>query len=71
MAELAPCPRGQSYSIKLPAVGMDALLENEPHGLSFVDYLRLTLQWGGFPGFESIGQRPKEIEFLTQELLPF
>jgi Domain of unknown function (DUF6745) len=71
VAELAPCPRGQSYSIKLPAVGMDTLVENEPHGLSFVDYLRLTLQWGGFPGFESAGQRPKEIEFLTQELLAF
>ena len=70
-AELTPCPRGQSYSIKLPAVGMDALLESERHGLSFVDYLRLTLQWGGFPGFESAGQRPKEIEFLTQELLAF
>ena len=38
---------------------MDALLENERHGLSFVDYLRLALQWGGFPGFESAGQKAK------------
>jgi Domain of unknown function (DUF6745) len=71
VAELAPYTGGQSYSMRLPAVGIDALLENEPHRLSFVDYLRLALQWGGFPGFESAGQRPKEIEFLTQELLAF
>jgi hypothetical protein len=71
VAELAPCPRGQSYSIKLPAVGMDALLENERHGLSFVDYLRLALQWGGFPGFKNARSTPKEVEFLSKELLPF
>jgi hypothetical protein len=71
VAELVPCPRGKSYSMKLPAVGIDATFENQPHGLSFVDYLRLAIQWGGFPGFESAGQRPKEIEFLTQQLLAF
>jgi hypothetical protein len=71
VAELAPCPRGPSYSMKLPAVGIDALFENERHSLSFVDYLRLAIQWGGFPGFESAGQRPKEIEFLSQDLLAF
>lgn len=71
MAELAPCLSGPAYSVKLPAPGMDAVFENEPNGLSFVNYLRLALQWGGFPGFESAGQRPKEIEFLTQELLAF
>jgi hypothetical protein len=62
---------GQSYSITLPAARMDAPLENEPHGLSFLDYLRLSLQWGGFPGFENAGQKPKEIELLTEGLLPF
>ena len=62
---------GQSYSMMLPAVGMDALLQNERHGLSFVDYLRLAIEWGGFPGFEMAGQRPKEIDFLSQGLLAF
>jgi hypothetical protein len=71
MAELAPCPGGQEYSVKLPAPGMDAILENEPHGLFFVDYLRLALQWGGFPGFESAGPKPKEVEFLSKGLLAF
>jgi len=71
VAELAPYTGGQSYSMRLPAVGIDALFENEPHRLYFVDYLRRTLQWGGFPGFESAGQRPKEIQFLAQELLVF
>jgi hypothetical protein len=71
VAELAPCQDGQAYSVKLPAPGMDAALENEPHGRSFVDYLRLALQWGGFPGFERAGSKPKEVEFLTKGLLPF
>jgi len=71
LSELAPYTGGQSYSMRLPAVGIDALFENEPHRLYFVDYLRRTLQWGGFPGFESAGQKPKEIQFLTQELLVF
>jgi hypothetical protein len=77
VAEVAPdaiCKAhrsGQSYLITLPGVGMDALLENERHGLTFVDYLRLALQWGGFPGFGSAGQRPKEVEFLSNGLLTF
>ncbi len=62
---------GGSYQITLPGAGMDAVLENEPHRLPFVDYLRLAFQWGGFPGFESAGKRPKEIEFLNDGLLPF
>src|SRR5262249_62322755 len=56
---------GRSYQIALPSIGMDALLGNERHGLPFVDYLRLAFQWGGFPGFKSAGQMPKEIEFLN------
>jgi hypothetical protein len=77
VAEITPdaigkSPRGgQSYSMTLPAAGIDAVLENERHGLPFVDYLRLVLDWGGFPGFESAGQRPEEIEFLSEGLLPF
>ena len=62
---------GRSYSIVLPAVGMDALLRNERHGLPFADYLRLALRWGGFPGFEAATQRPGEIDFLTEGLLAF
>ena len=50
---------------------MDALLENERHGLPFVDYLRLAFQWGGFPGFESAGRMLKEVEFLNDGLLTF
>jgi len=77
VAEVAPAaicqtqPGNRSYSITLPCVGMDALLENERHGLFFIDYLRLALEWGGFPGFESAGRRPQEIEFLSQGNLTF
>jgi hypothetical protein len=62
---------GGSYRVTLPSLGMDAVLENEPHQLPFVDYLRLALEWGGFPGFESAAETPEEIEFLKDGLLPF
>jgi hypothetical protein len=62
---------GGSYQVTLPSVGIDALLENERHELPFVDYLRLSFRWGGFPGFENAGQKPKEIEFLNDGLLLF
>jgi hypothetical protein len=78
LAEVAPDATskaqgtGLSYRIPLPSVGMDALLENEPHQLPFVDYLRLAIQWGGFPGFKSVRNNElKEIEFLNDGLLPF
>ena len=77
VAEIAPAAArkasgaGGSYQVTLPSVGMDALLENEPHQLPFVEYLRLAFQWGGFPGFERAARKPKEIEFLTEGLLPF
>jgi hypothetical protein len=77
VAEIAPdatrkaSGTGGSYQVTLPSVGMDALLEKESHQLPFIDYLRLALQWGGFPGFEGGGKKPKEIEFLKDGLLPF
>ena len=71
VAELVPCAGGRAYSVKLPAAGMDAVLENEPLGRSFVDHLRFALEWGGFPRLESGGRKPKEVEFLTKGLLAF
>ena len=43
---------GDPYGIDLPFRGADPPFEGEPHDLPFVDYLRLALRWGGFPGLE-------------------
>lgn len=38
---------------------------------TFVNYLRVTFQWGGFPGWERSKNPPrKEIAELSQGLLP-
>src|SRR5712692_4970034 len=39
-----------SYNIALPCKAIDAPFLNEPHHTTFANYLRICLQWGGFPG---------------------
>lgn len=40
--------------------------------MSFVDYLRTVLSWGGLPGIARLPKRPNEdIAVLTTDLLPF
>jgi hypothetical protein len=59
------------YSITLPNVGVDAALENEEHGLHFIEYLRLAFEWGGFPGYSNMPTKaPKVIAALKNGLLP-
>jgi hypothetical protein len=63
-------PNG-SYSVQLPNGSADAVLEGEAHSFTFVEYLRLSFQWGGFPGWEKCQDRPeKELAFLKDGLLP-
>jgi hypothetical protein len=60
-----------SYTVQLPNAAADAVLEGEAHGITFVEYLRLSFQWGGFPGWEKYEDRPeKELAFLREGLLP-
>jgi hypothetical protein len=62
---------GDHYVITLPGATLDAVVENEPHALNFVDYLRLVFEWGGFPGFADIpGKAPALIYRLKERLLP-
>jgi hypothetical protein len=50
---------------------LDAVIENEPHGLGFVDYLRLAFEWGGFPGYADMPDKaPALIYRLKDRLLP-
>lgn len=62
---------GDPYFIAVPAPVADALLEGEPHELSFVEYLRLAFRFGGFPGWEGRQNFPGEMEVLREGLLPF
>jgi hypothetical protein len=59
------------YSVSIPNQFCDAVLEGEPHGLTLVEYLRLSFRWGGFPGWERYDHRPeKDLAFLREGLLP-
>jgi hypothetical protein len=59
------------YAVEIPNAAADAVLEGEAHKRTFVEYLRLSFQWGGFPGWENYENRPeKELAFLREGLLP-
>ena len=59
------------YTVQLPNSAADAVLEGEAHKITFVEYLRLSFQWSGFPGWEKYEDRPdKELAFLREGLLP-
>ena len=61
-----------SYNILLPCKAIDAPFLNEPHHTTFVNYLRLCFQWGGFPGLEQDCHLSREeLAYLTKDLLPF
>ncbi len=63
---------GSSYEILVPNPAADAPLKNEWHDTTFLNYLRISFRWGGFPGFERYPERlrPNEaIAFLTEGLL--
>jgi len=64
---------GEAYMIALPAPVADTEVEEEPHGVTFVEYLRIAiLGWGGFPGWEqSRAGRPAELDQLKSGLIPF
>jgi hypothetical protein len=51
---------GAHYVVTLPSPTLDAAIENEPHGLNFVNYLRLAFKWGGFPGYAYSRQAPSD-----------
>lgn len=62
---------GAPYSIVVPDAGADALVEDEPHNVTFVEYLRIAIAWGGFPGWEGQTDRPPELDRLREGLIPF
>jgi hypothetical protein len=65
---------GAPYTIELPFFGADPLFAYERHELPFVDYLRLSFSWAGFPGLDEHGDREDVQRFVStfgQGLEPF
>ena len=61
-----------AYRIAVPNPGADAELLDEPHGLLFVDYLRLCFRFGGFPAAGAVAYvPPPEIARLREGLIEF
>ncbi len=59
------------YTVRLPNAAADVVLEGESQGRTFVEYLRRSFQWGGFPGWERYANRPEtELTLLRKGLLP-
>jgi hypothetical protein len=65
---------GAPYGIELPDRGSDPIFVNEEHGLPFVDYLRLTFRWGGFPRLQCHAHNidvHKFVAEMTKDMEPF
>jgi hypothetical protein len=62
---------GEPYTITIPNECADAPFEYEWHETTFVNYLRKTFEWGGFPGWERDKKAPLEtIAKLKEGFLP-
>lgn len=58
---------GPPYEVALPFAGADPVFENEAPALPFVDYLRLAVKWGGFPGLAPHGRRA-DVRLFVREM---
>jgi len=63
---------GSPYGMYIPEPNADAEFANYARGVTFVQYLRETFRWGGFPGLQLAGSHipRQELDFLTKDLLP-
>jgi hypothetical protein len=62
---------GLNFQIQVPEPRADAPLLRESHKTTFLEYIRLSFRWGGFPGWESYQERPeKELAYLREGILP-
>jgi hypothetical protein len=57
---------GAPYTIELPFFGADPLFAYERHELPFIDYLRLSFRWAGFPGLDEHGDREDVRRFVSR-----
>jgi hypothetical protein len=64
---------GGGYAIKVPNASFDAPIEDAWFEVNFINYLRESFQWGGFPGLSRYPLPPnlrELIQYLSQGLLP-
>lgn len=47
---------GMPYQLSTDKLAIDTILLNERHGMTFFGYLKHSLTWGGFPGFDYIAK---------------
>jgi hypothetical protein len=58
--------------MELQNPNMDALCADDSHQEHFVQYLRICMRWGGFPGFATFGSYPEQdIAYLANDLREF
>lgn len=65
---------GAPYLIELPFGGADPIFVDERRNLPFVDYLRFSFSWAGFPGLADHADRRDVRDFVerfTKGLAPF
>lgn len=63
---------GGPYYVDIDRPSTDALIRGGWLVTDFVEYLRIALSWGGFPGIGRWAKRPThDIALLTDGLLPF
>lgn len=62
---------GNIYTVQVPVLAADVLMEGEWHSTTFVNYLRVCLRWAGLPGLERTRDiSALELDVLTHDLLP-
>jgi hypothetical protein len=57
---------GGPYGVELPFFGADPCFVGERHELPFIDYLRLSFRWAGFPGLEDHADRADVRRFVAE-----
>lgn len=58
---------GMWYNVSVPAVADDPPLNDEQHRTTFVNYLELSVRWGGFPGLERCADHDWPLRKLVGE----
>lgn len=59
---------GMWYNVNCPANSDDPVVNEEPHNISFLNYLDLAIRWGGFPGLENAKHHTWPIDKLTSDM---
>jgi hypothetical protein len=62
---------GGAYTVETPELRADGRFLADDDDLLFVDYLRRVFQSGGFPGYETVDERPLELAALSEGLIEF